>query len=105
MSHCPPTSSMRAHTSQVALELLPAFFVLCPCSLVGGSCFQERRSEGEGLTGLERLCHPRIVPRSRDMIKNGHCKRKPGEGLVRWMSQMLGRLCASVFGVGQSCWS
>ena len=77
MSHCPPTRSMRAHTLPVVLELLPAFFVLRPCSLVGGLCFQERRSEGEELTILERLFHPKIVPSCREVIGDGHCRRKP----------------------------
>lgn len=77
MSHCPRTSSMRAHTSQVVLELLSAFFVLCLWLLVGGLCFQEKRSEGEELKILERLFHPKIVPRCREVIGDRHCRRKP----------------------------
>lgn len=104
MSYCPPTSSMRAHTSQVVLEMLPAFFLcyaharwMVDCDFRSGEVREKSSQIGETLS-------PQDHAQGREVVGDGHCRRKPSEILVRWMRQMLERLCVSIFGVGKSCW-
>lgn len=83
MSHCPHTSSMRAHRLLCSCSLLFFFLgVLCPRSLLGGLCFQEARSEEEELTNLERLLQPKIMPRCREVLVMGITEGSPVHGEV-----------------------
>lgn len=76
-SHHPPPSSRGAHTLQVVLELLPVCFCAVPMLVgFGRSRIWERRNEGKGLTALGTLFDSKIVPRCREVMGDGHCRRR-----------------------------